>query len=80
MTHDPSFIGFGSLDAALEFQVDHGGWVFDAQYAEEAIWFPPTTPPTKIMLHPATRGYSGRLLSDPADHSTLSFQAAPKVA
>lgn len=80
MTHDPSFIGFGSLDAALDYQVDHGGWVFDAQDVEEAIWFPPSTPPTKIMLHPATRGFSGRLLSDPADSSTLSFQPASEAA
>lgn len=41
-----------------------GGWIFvaDEQTKYPAILFPPDVPPSGIFHHPATKGFSGRLI------------------
>jgi len=56
------YIGFRTLAEALTFRALHGGWIFEPTTGLGCIWFHPSYTPTPIMLHPATRGLSGKLL------------------
>lgn len=86
MTTSPIYIGFPSAVAAIEHQIDHGGWVFVPEALLEAVWFCPDMTPTKILTHPVLSGMEGRLTCDPADLRPLGFrvsnacQAKPGIA
>lgn len=57
----PEYIGFSSVQEALNHQATHGGWIFESECGASAICFNATYTPTKIITHPATKGLSGRL-------------------
>ena len=58
---------FDSSLKAREYRhnVGCGGWIFEPDDARQlSILFPPHMSPSCIFLHPATRGRSGRLISN----------------
>jgi hypothetical protein len=61
MSHNPTFCGFETLEAALSHQKSEGGWVFEAT-SGEVVWFHYRFTPTKILNHHAVTGLSGRLV------------------
>ena len=56
------YVGFGSIQDALNHQATHGGWVFESDCGSLNVCFNTTFTPTKIIAHPVTKGVSGRLL------------------
>lgn len=61
MSQDPTFCGFGTLEAALSHRQSEGGWIFAAGTGE-VVWFNYRFTPTKIINHHAVTGLSGSLV------------------
>lgn len=57
----PSYAGFDTLEDALAFRPQHGGWVF-ASDCGKAVWFSLKFTPSKILGHTAIRGMDGKLI------------------
>lgn len=52
---------FNDQESALAWRKDNGGWIFASDNGD-FVHFPYTFTPSRIFLHPATRGQSGTLL------------------
>ena len=52
---------FDELEAARTWRVERGGWIFVSD-SGPVIWFSLRFTPTPILLHPALRGMTGRLV------------------
>lgn len=55
------FAGFATEAQAREWRAQHGGWIFTADTGA-VIWFRFGMTASQVMLHPATRGLSGKLI------------------
>ena len=52
---------FSSLDDALAYRKNHGGWIFLTEYSE-AYWFCLDFTPSRTFTSRMTKGLSGRLI------------------
>lgn len=57
---------FPNPEQALDYQVDHGGWVYAVNKNAQAFWYPSSMSALQIMVHPPALHNAGRLIPDPA--------------
>lgn len=68
---------FPTLDAALDYQIDQGGWVYVVDDQSRVFWFSPIFSAFRIMTETPAKSLSGRLIADPlSGHCRLNQFAA----
>ena len=57
-----NYIGFNSIQECKAWRKSNGGYIFISEDKETIIWFNIKYTPSDILIHPITKGLSGKLI------------------